>query len=358
LVELVRRVGEAPFAPETWPSVLQAFAEVTGGWCAHLIGAAEDQSYLFSVEGGLPAGLFERWIEFGGVEAAANPRAAAIFAAPDLTILDEDDFIGRRDRARHPLYQEVYRPFDVDRGLVAKVPLPGGGSAILTVMGPDRGEPPSDEAKAVMAYLLPHLASAIQVQMRIQAQASAVALGAFDQLTLPAFACDFAGRIVAASADGERMLSSGDLLVRRQGRLRAASPSSDEALQAEIGRLRAPNPARVPSPVVLVSADRSDAAVADVLALPFGANAMAADAALLVTVATQRRRSPDVLRGLGLTAAEADVAQRLADGAEIEEIAASRKSTPQTVRSQAKSIYAKLNVRRRAELAARLRGLV
>jgi DNA-binding CsgD family transcriptional regulator len=57
-----------------------------------------------------------------------------------------------------------------------------------------------------------------------------------------------------------------------------------------------------------------------------------------------------------LTAAERDVVERVLGGASNEEIAAARRSSRRTVANQLGSIFKKLGVASRAELASRLAG--
>lgn len=58
-----------------------------------------------------------------------------------------------------------------------------------------------------------------------------------------------------------------------------------------------------------------------------------------------------------LTAAEAEIAAALLRGRSSGEIAAARASSTNTVRTQIKALYAKLDVRSRGELASRFAGL-
>ena len=59
----------------------------------------------------------------------------------------------------------------------------------------------------------------------------------------------------------------------------------------------------------------------------------------------------------GLTAAEAQVAIDIAAGRSVEDIAASRSVTRNTVRSQLKSIFDKTNTHRQLQLATLVAGL-
>src|SRR5205085_4135021 len=63
------------------------------------------------------------------------------------------------------------------------------------------------------------------------------------------------------------------------------------------------------------------------------------------------------LAALGLTQAEALIAERLSAGLSPEQVAAERQVSVNTVRSQMKALYSKLGCRRQAELGAIVRSL-
>jgi DNA-binding NarL/FixJ family response regulator len=65
-------------------------------------------------------------------------------------------------------------------------------------------------------------------------------------------------------------------------------------------------------------------------------------------------RPPELLGGL--TRAETDIAQKLADGLSNEDIARLREASPRTVANQIAALYRKSNVRCRRELTLRLFG--
>jgi DNA-binding CsgD family transcriptional regulator len=70
------------------------------------------------------------------------------------------------------------------------------------------------------------------------------------------------------------------------------------------------------------------------------------------------RVSPARLRrGFGLSQAEAEVAAALAQGHHLDEIAASRHASLETVRAQLKSVFAKLEVSTQAQLVSRVASL-
>ena len=314
------------------------------------------QKMLFDISSGVPVEVLEEFHARGGADPTVNPRLRAVLQRPAV-VLTEPDFISDEARSRHPFYQEFLNKVGTPYVVGALFKPSPSVDVVLSADRSDRQGPASEAQRAILSALIPHLAAATRTQVRLEAQAAAVALGALDRLALPALLCDFAGRIVGASDEGERLLAEAGLVVRREGRLRAVSEQSDRDLQDRMAQAAA-LATTPPALAVLFSTDGSEVAVADVMRLPLGEHAFALEARTLVVVGAPKRRSQDVLLALGLTRAEADVARQMAEGLGGAEIAALRGSSLETVRSQIKAVYAKLDVRRRLELAAKLRGLV
>ncbi|HEX6859973.1 MAG TPA: LuxR C-terminal-related transcriptional regulator, partial [Caulobacteraceae bacterium] len=101
--------------------------------------------------------------------------------------------------------------------------------------------------------------------------------------------------------------------------------------------------------------------VVDVIRLPVREFAFGFEPRVLVAVRGERRTEAELpallADAFSLTNVEATIAVRLAQGEAREAIAAERDVSVETVRSHIKKIFAKLDVRREAELAARLRQL-
>ena len=62
--------------------------------------------------------------------------------------------------------------------------------------------------------------------------------------------------------------------------------------------------------------------------------------------------APQLRRLFRLTQSEAEIAVRIGDGLTLAEIAAERRVSPDTIRSQAKALMAKLGCRRQSEVVA------
>jgi DNA-binding CsgD family transcriptional regulator len=337
---------------------LSEFAAVIGGWGGQLYGVAGGQ-VVFNLGGGIPAEVLKAFETYGGADPAVNPRVRAVLQAPRTgVVISEPDFISEEDRARHPFYQDFLNQVDTPFVAAASVSTDRRLSVYSAVLRSQTQGPVEEGERTTYANLLPALFTAARTQIRLEAHAAAVAIGSLESLGLPTVLCDFAGRIVATSSQADDMLSSGTLLSGRDGRLRATAMDCDRELQAAMALGASKESAERPMPILLMSADGGEVAVVDVFRLPLHENAFATEARTMIVIGTSKRRSEEVLLRLGLTRAEAEVARLLDEGMDGPAIARLRGASLETVRSQVKAIYAKLGVRRRLELAAKLRRLI
>lgn len=186
-------------------------------------------------------------------------------------------------------------------------------------------------------------------------------VGALEAMQAAAFVLDRSGRMLASTGAGDAELCEARYLSARGSMLVAADPGADAALQRAIGALL--NGAADAQSLWLgaVAAPRA-ARRCELLALASQPWSLGHDprlVAVLRPTADLNARHRALLTGLfALTAAEADVAMRAANGSGRDEIAAARETSQGTVAMQLKSIFHKLDVRREAELVALLNRLL
>jgi len=162
------------------------------------------------------------------------------------------------------------------------------------------------------------------------------------------------GRLVDCNRAGDAMLRQGDALTLRQQQMKARDPRDDEALQAA---LRAAS-AREGTQASAVFLHRENG-LPHVLSI---ASVRVGTERRIVAIATDPDARDDSLtsriRALyGLTRAEAEVAQGLCAGQGLEELSQERGVALNTVRTQIKNIYVKMDCSRQSELVARIGAL-
>jgi DNA-binding CsgD family transcriptional regulator len=198
-------------------------------------------------------------------------------------------------------------------------------------------------------------------QLALEKQGAVLIGAALGALGIAAFICDGLALVCAATPVAESALASGRIRLVN-GRLSAPqhydSADMEAAIAAAISRDLS---ATEPTVQTIVNRDLREPAsvqVLDVITLPRHPLLSSFEPRAIVVLRgggpDRAALEPILTRAFGLTPAEAQVAARLAEGDPRETIAAQRGASLQTVRSQIKSIFAKLNVTRERELVSML----
>jgi len=295
-----------------------------------------------------------------------NPRVKAGMEAPALKVLAESDFITPDEHERHPHYQEFARPFDIPYICLTTLDRPADGLIGLAVTRTGKQGHINSEQRRVFASVAPHVRAAVRTHIALEGHGDALLAGALEAVSIPAFVCDFAGRVRELTPAAEEIVSSGRGLQLRHGWLRTSLPAETQALNEAIeravstlGRSAITGPGN--STVIVRKSDHDTTPLLlDVIALPnhrFGFTFVPRVLVLIrgegAATAVQRRTA--ILRSVyGMTAAETEIALELFAGKSAEEIARGRAASVATVRTQIKSVLTKAGARRQVELVARL----
>lgn len=222
-----------------------------------------------------------------------------------------------------------------------------------------------------MRLILPHISRSLGVMQRIRTAELTVAttLSALDRLPSGVLLLDAGGTVAFANRAAERMLEEGDGLRLRNlsgnanpGDLVADNAVAGKAIQDAIGATLKRDPYVTPHFSKCVAVPRTSGLAS--YTLQFSAlgkhNEFGAFAAVIFIAdgARDLEVDPAVLqRAYGLTPAEARVAVTLLECSSAQEVADTLGTSPNTVRSQIKQIYAKLGVDTRARFVKLLLGL-
>lgn len=187
--------------------------------------------------------------------------------------------------------------------------------------------------------------------------------GPLGALGIAAFICDGLGEVRAVTPPAAAALAAGRVRVLN-GRL--AAPRHYECADMEraiaVAASRSSLTAEAETVVNRSLREPSEVQVLDVITLPRAPEEDGFEPRALVVLRGGELGwsglEPVLTRAYGLTAAEAQVAARMALGASREQIAVERRASLQTVRSQIKSIFQKLSVTRERELVSLLARIV
>ncbi len=347
-----------------WLQALGRLAEACGADRGQLIGIGADKAVPFNWIYGMPPEPLAEFVAMGGGDPARNPRVRHGITAPLLKAWHDLDCLSEAEQRRAPEYCELAIRYDFPFG--SQATLMRDSEMLIgmsTLRGASRGLPSPDDRRAFES-LVPHVRDAVRLQMTLEGQGAALMAGALEAVGAAAFVCDASGRVRAMTPAAEAALSAGPVRLRDQ-RLAAARHEDGRALEIAFdGLLRARHSARPRASRTLVLRREEDPlspVLVDLMSLPAREHALGFQPAVLATLRGVSRQdvafSQHLRAAFGLTESEADVALRLAEGDSREAIAAGRGASVETVRSQVKSLFAKLGVRRTGELAAKLNRL-
>ena len=162
------------------------------------------------------------------------------------------------------------------------------------------------------------------------------------------------GALIDCNQLADALLRRGDALSLRQRQLKALDPRDDEALQGAFRAATARQGGQASA--IFVHREQGLPYVLSVAAVRVG---MERQIVVIATDPADRDMSlASRIRALyGLTRAEAEVAEALCRGRGLEELSQERGVALNTVRTQIKNIYVKLDCSRQSELVARIGAL-
>jgi DNA-binding CsgD family transcriptional regulator len=363
-LSLVDSFHAAALGEQRWDVALQGLANATGSRSAQLTGIRADTSIAFNTLTNIDPAIPRLFAE----TAAINPRVAAANTAPVLEVMTDWDFITPEAYRRDRFCQEVLQPFDIPFVCFATLERSDEAFVALAIIRSHHEGHIASEQRQVFATIAPHVRAAVRTHIALQGHGTAVLTQAMDTLSIPVFVCDRTRKVVTLTGAAEALVRDGSALQLKVGKLHGPQPHDtqmlDDAIDAAVVSQRKPGPPA--SRTVIIRGRNPDAApvVLDVFALPSRCE-MPSFAALaqraLVVVRGPRgagaRRATILTAMYGLTPTEAEIAVHLAEGRTAQAIATHRSVAVGTVRTQIKTIQAKLGVRRQVEMLARLNQL-
>ena len=344
---------EAAYDQDRWAEAMEWIQKSAGGWGLQLVGASPKRGVIFQHISGIPGDLVDAWAALGGIDPVKNPRARPAYGPSSFRVYDENDFSTPEERRRSAIYSDLYARGDVPYVAAAKFDAIDDIMIGAFCVRSERQGLPDEDDKAHMSALLPYLRAAIRIQETLEHRAAGLVAGALDNLEVCAVLCTGTGQIVATTQAADAELRSGGYIISRDRVLSPAVRADSASLEAAIARAaRAPGKATA-STVVLRHAEASPR-LAEVAPMPRPNWALNLGAVVMVAIAQPRHAGATALiqQGFGLSQAESEIAVRLAGGGTVSDVAVMRGTSVATVRSQVKTLLAKMNLTSQVELVA------
>ena len=350
---------DAVVSPDLWPRAIDRLSDAMNALalCFHCQGATAEQR--------LRAPMSRRYQDMldeflAGGWAGRDLRAARGWPLIERgqTTLTEGHLTTAEERAREPIYVELFRRHELDCFAATGLHAEGRRWSFNIVRSAGMGDV-ADTHDADMTRLTlaqPYLTRMLNYSAALSAAASEGAMAATLQSQTAALLLNAQGRITLINDLARALL--GDGLVESRGRLIAERGASHAALEARIAAALGGEGGRlgVDAGPLVIRTRSGGVLLVDVTPLKAAmADAFGQSGALVTLVDPMRRPEPSaaLLRRLyGLTARESEVAVMIARGEGVGEMAEALGLRESSTRQIVKALLWKTGARRQSELTA------
>jgi DNA-binding CsgD family transcriptional regulator len=352
--QLIDRIYESCFAPETWPDVLDEIGRIAETTGASLFVSKDD--VLHWVASPEPRERAERFVKEGLLR--RGQLIAKLFALRIPGFLIDVEFFTPEELDREPIYRELWRPQGVGWGMGTAIPIPTGEN-VTFVLSRRMERGPFERASADrLDKLRPHLARSVLISARLQLERARVAGEALAALGVPALVFNESGKVLAANPLIEAL--TGFVRWRAFDRVSFKDKGADQLLRDAVATIDSEGRPEVRS-FPARDAETEATMVAHVIPIRLSARDIFLRCfAVLALTPMARPQAPPVelVQSLfDLTPAEARVARSLASGKTVETIATESGVSRNTVRTHVAHVLAKTGCERQAEVVALLTGI-
>ena len=346
---------EAAVIPELWPSALTQMNAVTGTAGTAVVCVNERGTHMLTTPNMDEIGqrfVSENWMERNSRGRLAVARG--LVGAPRFATGEE--LFGPGEQERDPMTNELFRPYGFGHVAGFMTQLPHGDMIIMNVEQYWEAGPVDSQSLGKLNRLYPHLARALLVAGRADFERSRTAVETLAALGIPAAAVTTQGRVVVAN---DAFSAATSLWTTRAGdRLGLHDRAADRMVSEALASIQLPDaPRSVP-----LRAEPGGSAVAVIQIVPVRRNAHDVFGGTVAIMVLSQLKHPvadaTLVHSLfDLTPAELAVAQAIAAGQSLAEIAKSTGRSIATIRNQLRAAMSKTGSVRQVELAILMRQL-
>jgi DNA-binding CsgD family transcriptional regulator len=358
LLRVISVIYSVPGSAENWPVALAQLGQLVGAeGIAYLLFNYETLQPELNHQFGYPDEVTKRYIEIG---ASQDIRVKHIDNLVPGKVFREFEYVP--DRAAYDANEWIQyqlKSLGLYWCMSAHISTHRLWADYISVNRLQSRGPHTDEEKACLQALLPHLARAGELHRTVsglQNRYGAV-LSVLDRLLVGLVILDENGRVVVANSTARASCDASGAL-RLEGRLRAVQVPKDDQLQGLIQRTGMTAIARDQSDggqIVVEKRDRSGSLLLEVMplrddGLPDRDNIKGTAVFIIDSAAPFKISSAALAKIFLLTPTEEAIADSLLNGAGLRQIAEERGNSVETVRSHLKSIFSKTGSSSQLEL--------
>jgi DNA-binding CsgD family transcriptional regulator len=351
--QLVDRIYECAFVPDLWRTLLADLANVGGarvGWLC--VSNGPTLNCVASTDQGQR--LLQPLIDSGWI--LRSERLRRLLHATKTGFVTESDVYAPDEIANDLAYRNVLYPAGLGWASATAISLPTGDTLVMAMERNYAEGPPSADVIQALNDLHPHLARASLVAARLHLERARAASQTLALIGVPAVALDESGKVLSAN----ELITSlpGYIHWRADDRIALTDTKADTLFQTTLATLR-----RELSPQVQSFPVRGGRSLMIGHLVPIRRAArdiFARCAAMLMLTPVARPSAPpiEVVRSLfDLTPAEASVASGIAAGQTVENLAAERGTSINTIRAHVRGVLVKTGRNRQADVVALLNRL-
>jgi DNA-binding CsgD family transcriptional regulator len=352
--QLIDRIYECAFAPDSWPGVLDKIAGIAdahGGF----VFTANREVLNWTASARLCAGM-EKWI--AGDFFTRSPRASRAINACHAGFLTEHDIYTDEELEADPLYRDLLWPDGLGWCAATIIPAPTGDVVFISVERKRSRGPVEAAVVQQLDALRPHLARSALMSARLHLERARIATQTLAIIGLPALVFDERGKVLAANHLIQALTSH--VRWRPNDGIALKDASANLLLQQAIETVGI-DAATPPRSFAVRGKQDAGGLVAHVVPIRGSSRDIfvrCAGVLVLTPVALPQAPPVEIVQSLfDLTPAEARVARSLVRGDTVEDIATTGKVSRNTVRTQLRGVLEKTGCRRQAEVVALLGGL-
>lgn len=353
--DLIDRIYECAFVPESWPEILGELATIATARAGFLF-ISNGDIHQFKASTNIGTEVIGPLVSSGWM--ARSERFKRFLSARNPGFFLDSEIYTPEEKARDPFYRDLLYPRGLGWAVGTIVPLPTGDRFAINLEREMARGPVEAAAVDALNELRPHIARSAFMAARLQLERARAAAQALEMVSLPALVLDQAGKILVANSLIETLAST--VYWRANDRVALRDRAADALFRDAIAAIdRESNPSVRSFPIRSGEAD--GLMVAHVLPIRRSARDIfvRCAAVLVLTPVTSSQAPPvELVQSLfDLTPSEARVARGLASGKTVDDLASESGTSINTVRTLLSRVMNKTGCNRQAEIVSLLAGV-
>ncbi len=338
---------------DSWNDALMQFADYTHSSRAQLVGIDKNKKLVFHSVTELPMQARVNFTQIDGNNPKINTRLMASKKYAPMQIVGDFEYEEIKQTQINQDYHEYCERWEMQYGCQTNLIKDNEFTFLLMALRNRRDGMANQETYSKFREMANEVRIAVNMARQLENQGQMLLANSLDAMSISAFICNSNGDVCAKTKSAEETIIEKQFIDIKNCRLIAKSKDDQKKLDEAIIKAIKYG---AQSSICLKGDNNGNLLLLEVSLLP----ALGWNFNFLpkIIIKVRDKYNKDILSLLqsayDLTPAEAQVAIMFANGDTRELIAQERNSSLQTVRTQLKRIFDKLDIHREAELAAKL----